>query len=90
MYYIYFIQSEKNNKVYVGCTSKHPDVRLKEHNQGSNKFTKSLIPWKLIYYESFQCEKCAKNREKFYKSGIGKKVKKLIVENFSSGYGLIG
>ncbi len=38
---------------------------------------------KLEYYEIFSCEKCARAREKFFKSGIGKTLKKLIINNFN-------
>jgi len=76
MFYIYFLKSLKNNKIYVGFTSKSPKIRTEEHNNGSNTFTKNNRPWKLEYYEIFICEKCARAREKFFKSGIGKTLKK--------------
>jgi predicted GIY-YIG superfamily endonuclease len=28
------------------------DKRLKEHNQGKNRYTKGHLPWKIIYTES--------------------------------------
>jgi predicted GIY-YIG superfamily endonuclease len=37
MHYVYFAKSRKNNKVYVGYTSKVPKDRVEEHNAGSNK-----------------------------------------------------
>lgn len=80
MFYIYFAKSLKNGKVYVGSTSKEPNTRVIEHNTGSNKWTRQNKPFKLIYYETFVCEKDARLREKYFKTGIGKKVKKLIVD----------
>lgn len=82
MFFVYLLKSHKNKKSYIGATSKDPKIRTKEHNQGTNQFTKRNGPWELIYYESFICEKCARNREKFYKTGIGKKLRKIIIENF--------
>lgn len=77
-----FLQSLRNNKTYVGFTSKDPKERLKEHNYGTNKFTSNNRPWELVYYETFTCKNCAREREKFFKTGIGKKLKKIILENF--------
>ena len=82
MFYVYLLVSLNNNKSYVGCTGKNPYIRLKEHNSGTNQFTRNNRPWKLKYYESFLCEKCALNREKFLKTGVGKKLIKLIINNF--------
>ena len=80
MYFIYFAKSLKNEKIYVGSTSKKPEERLKEHNQGSNKWTKANGPFKLIYYEKFPCKDDAKSREEFYKTGFGKRIKYVIVK----------
>ena len=53
-----------------------------QHNVGSNKWTKANGPFKLVYYESFACKTDSLMRERFYKIGIGKQIKKLIVDNF--------
>jgi len=79
MYCIYLAKSLKNNKIYVGFTSKAPEERIKEHNSGSNKWSKENGPLKLIYYEQYFCCKDARMREKFFKSGVGKKIKKAII-----------
>lgn len=83
MYYIYFAISEKSKKCYVGYTSKSPMERVLEHNRGSNKWSTLNKPLKLIYYESYLCKEDALLREKFYKSGVGKKVKRAILNEFS-------
>ncbi|QQG44325.1 MAG: GIY-YIG nuclease family protein [Candidatus Roizmanbacteria bacterium] len=80
MFFVYFIQSIKNNKVYVGKTSKDPTIRLKEHNSGSNTWSRNNGPFTLIYYEKYHCDKDAISRELFYKTGFGKNIKKLIVD----------
>lgn len=75
MYHVYFAKSLKNSKIYVGRTSKGPDLRVKEHNQSSNMWTKQNGPFKLVYYESFICKEDMVKREAYYKTGIGKKIK---------------
>ncbi len=84
MYYIYFAKSLKNNKVYVGYTSKEPEERIREHNQGSNSWSKLNKPLKLIYYENYICLEDARLREKFFKSGFGKRLKKLIIQEMGA------
>ena len=73
MWYVYVLKSEKNMKRYVGFTSKTPEQRLREHNSGSNKFTSINKPFVLVYTESFVLKTEAIKREKFLKSGQGRK-----------------
>ena len=81
MFYVYFIKSLKNNKVYVGSSERNPELRLKEHNRGLNAWTKENGPFKLIYFEQYHCKQDALCREKFYKSGFGRQIKKIIVDH---------
>jgi len=78
MFNVYLIKSLKSNKVYIGETSKIVEDRL------NNTWTRQHKPFRLIYYESYHCEKDALRREKFLKSGIGNKVVKAIVKEFSN------
>ncbi len=80
MYYVYFLQSKKNRKVYVGVTKKDPKERLLEHNSGSNRFTSQNSPFDLVYYETHHCSKDARLREKFYKSGFGRKIRDIVIK----------
>lgn len=82
MFYVYILKSLRTDKTYVGSTNKNVIDRLKEHNQGSNQWTKQNKPFKLIYYESLVCKTCALHREKFLKSGVGNKIVQLIVGKF--------
>jgi len=82
MFFVYLLKSEVNGKSYVGSTSMEVEKRLKQHNIGSNKCTKANSPFKLVYYESFVCKTDAILREKFYKTGVGKQIKKLILDSF--------
>lgn len=82
MYYVYILVSERNGKSYVGFTSKETKQRLREHNLGSNQWTSLNKPFRILYYESYICKEDALRRENFLKSGVGKKLVKLIKENY--------
>lgn len=84
MYYVYFAKSLKNDKVYVGSTIKKPERRIDEHNSSSNVWSKQNGPFELIYYERYRCLQDAKQREAFYKSGFGRRIKKLIINTTGS------
>ena len=83
MYHVYILRSLKNpNKSYVGATIKDVKKRVREHNDGLSKYTKVGIPWELVYFENFYCKLCAEKRERFLKSGIEYRFKKLIFNNY--------
>lgn len=71
-FYVYAIVSEKDGTIYVGI-SKDFKQRLKEHNRGKSKYTKGHIPWRLFYTEYARDSVAARLKEKYYKSGAGKK-----------------
>jgi putative endonuclease len=75
MFYIYVLQSLKNNNLYTGYT-KDLKKRLKEHNQKLNQSTKLGTPWKLIYYEACLNEQDAKRRERYLKTSQGQRLLK--------------
>ena len=79
MYFVYFLKSLKNEKVYVGFTSKDPGERLAEHNVGTNVWTKNNGPFVLRYFEEYSCKIDAQKRERFYKTGFGRKVRNAIL-----------
>ena len=74
MYYVYILRSLKNSKRYIGYTSKNPQERTREHNAGTNQFTKGNRPYELVYHELYKDQDFAKKRERFLKSGNGRKV----------------
>ncbi len=59
--------------------TKDLDRRIKEHNKGKNKSTKSYAPWELIYQEVFDSRIEARKREKYLKSGNGREYLKLVI-----------
>ncbi len=66
MFYTYILQSKLDKKFYIGST-KDLRKRLREHNSGLVKSTKSRKPFELIYYEAYKAENSARNREKSLK-----------------------
>ena len=72
MNYVYVLLSEKDGKFYTGATR---DLRLryKQHQDGEVVSTKNRLPVRLIYYEACLSEKDAFIREKYLKSGLGKR-----------------
>ena len=73
MFIVYVLKSERNGKRYIGCTKKDAETRLREHNMGSNEWTKINKPFRLLYEEAFEDKTKALQREKFLKSGQGRK-----------------
>jgi len=73
MYYVYVLRSKKSTKRYTGCTHKEPIERLHDHNTGSNAWTRQNGPFELTYSESFSDKKSALAREKYLKTGAGRK-----------------
>ncbi len=66
MYYVYILQSLKDNSYYIGSTSNLGE-RIKRHNRGGSKYTKYKKPWKLVYKESYLTKSEAVKREKYIK-----------------------
>jgi len=62
MFFVYILQSRKDKNIYIGYTD---DLRkrLKEHNLGLVRSTKSRIPFVLVYYESYASKQNAIKRE---------------------------
>jgi predicted GIY-YIG superfamily endonuclease len=75
---VYAIVSEKNGDIYVGMAF-DAEKRLKQHNSGSNRYTKGLRPWKIFHKELFPDWTSGREREKYLKSGIGKEYLKSLV-----------
>ncbi len=72
MYYTYVLRSLKDGKLYIGWAG-DLKKRLKKHNSGLVLATKSRLPLKLIFYEALLNKKDAINREKFFKTGWGRR-----------------
>jgi putative endonuclease len=82
-YYVYIIQSLSDRTYYVGSTQNVED-RLERHNQGRSQYTKSKIPWKLVYIEEYSNKSDAIKRENSIKRRKSKKFIESLIEAFSS------
>ena len=71
-YFIYALISERYKTRYVGSTADIAN-RLQEHNNGRCRYTKGRRPWRLIHQEEFITLSEARKRERFLKSGVGRK-----------------
>lgn len=83
MYYTYVMRSKKDGKFYTGHAS---DLRKRfsQHNRKSTTSTKDRAPFELIYYEACVNEYDALAREKYLKSGMGKRYLKNRLKRFLS------
>lgn len=81
MIYTYVLRSKKDGRWYTGFS--HDLVaRFKNHNNGEVSSTKGRGPFELMYYEACGNEKDAVSREKYLKSGMGKRYLKNRLKNF--------
>ena len=82
-FYTYVLQNTKDKQFYTGYTE---DLRkrLKEHQEGKSLYTKNKGPFILIYYEACSNKSDAISREKYLKSGMGKRYLKNRLKRFLS------
>ena len=80
-YYTYILQNLKDKKWYTGST-KDLRNRFMEHQKGYVFSTKGRGPFRLIYYEACLNEQDARIREKYLKSGMGKRYLRNRIKRF--------
>lgn len=66
MFFVYILKSGKNGKYYVGSTC-HLQNRLEKHNSGRVKSTRGLVPFVIMYTESYLTNSEARKREAYIK-----------------------
>lgn len=71
-FYTYVLMSEKDLKFYTGSTN-NLNKRLEQHNAGLVRSTNHRLPVKLIYFEACLDKHDAYQREKYLKTGMGKR-----------------
>jgi len=84
MHFVYVLQSIKDKKLYVGSTN-NLKKRFAEHNTGSVSATKKRRPLKLVYYEACLSKIDAFKREKYLKTGWGKRYIKNRLRDYLTG-----
>lgn len=71
-YYTYVLKSLLDYKLYVGFSNDLGE-RIKKHNLGLVEATKNRRPLELVYYEACRDKDKALEREKYFKTGFGRK-----------------
>ncbi|MEI6650545.1 MAG: GIY-YIG nuclease family protein [Candidatus Moraniibacteriota bacterium] len=72
-YYVYILESAGDNTLYIGYTE-NLKQRYLDHLSGKGCRTTAMKKdWKLIYFEGYPDKSDALGREKFLKSGSGRK-----------------
>ena len=72
MHSTYVLQSIKDGRCYTGHSS-NLRARIKDHLKGRVESTRHRRPLQLIYYEACLTEADAKRRERYLKTGKGKR-----------------
>ena len=80
-HFVYIIKNKQSNSLYIGRTA-NLKKRLVEHNRGESFYTKRYKNWKLVYAEMYLNKFDALGREKFLKSGSGRKFLKKQLANY--------
>lgn len=71
-YYTYVLESLKDGNLYAGWTDNLKE-RLVKHNNGKVESTAQRRPLKLIYYEACLSKEATLRREKYFKTGFGRR-----------------
>ena len=81
MFYVYLLHSAQDAGLYIGfCTDLRR--RLNEHKNGASQATNFRGPWSLIYYEAYIDEVDVIGRERYLKSGGGRKFLRSQLRNY--------
>ncbi|MEX0888177.1 MAG: GIY-YIG nuclease family protein [Patescibacteria group bacterium] len=70
MYYVYILQSQKDNSPYTGFTT-DLKKRLNKHNHKEVRFSSAKAPYNLIWYCGFKERAKAAAFEHYLKDGSG-------------------
>ncbi|MGC9611150.1 MAG: GIY-YIG nuclease family protein [Minisyncoccia bacterium] len=83
MVYTYILKSKKDGNLYTGSTN---DLRkrFKQHNENKITSTKGRGPFTIIYYEACMNDHDARVREKYLKTGMGKRYLRNRLKRFLS------
>jgi len=83
-FYTYVLFSLKDSMFYTGYT-RDVYARVDLHNAGHVPSTCNRIPLRLIYFEVCLSQKDALARERYLKSGMGKRFIRNRLKNYLSG-----
>jgi putative endonuclease len=71
-FYTYVLLSKKDCKYYVGWTD-NLRKRIAKHQKGLVLATEDRLPVELVYYEACISKSRAISREKYFKTGFGRR-----------------
>jgi putative endonuclease len=83
MHYVYVLRSTSDHGLYIGYSA-NLKKRFQQHAQGDSFATSYRGPWKLIYYEAYLEREDALGRERYLKSGSGRKFFKTQLRHYLS------
>lgn len=81
MWFVYILFSQKDKKLYIGCTI-NISKRIQRHSAGYVLATKHRRPFVLIHSEKFDNKSDAFQRERFLKSLWGSRFKRKILQQY--------
>lgn len=81
MFYVYILESISKGTFYIGQTNNLGD-RLRRHNNGMIKSSKSKKPYKLCYFEEFNTRSEAMFREYELKNKYNSERRKKMIMSF--------
>lgn len=86
---VYVLISGKDQLLYIGYTS-NILRRLQQHNNGETKSTSPRRPLKLIFTEHYLFQSDARYRELYFKTSMGKKALRLMLNSTLASLGYKG
>jgi putative endonuclease len=81
VFYVYVLRSETDSGLYIGYT-RNLRARVKQHNSTNSFATAHRSPLKLIYYEAYLNQADALGRERYLKSGAGRRFLKVQLQHY--------
>jgi putative endonuclease len=70
-WFVYALRSLRDDNLYIGI-SRNPEKRVGTHNKRKTGSTRSRRPFILVYKQSCNSLAEAREKEKYYKSGVGR------------------
>ena len=81
MFYVYVLRSVSDDGFYIGYSASLRK-RIRQHKQSLAFATSFRGPWRLIYYEAYLNQPDALGRERYLKSGAGRRFLKAQLRNY--------